>query len=171
MGKALNPVSFCGVQWAKLGQKKLRVALPPPLPFVLTRDGCKDLSLTPSKKVPLDRPVPLLFLAYPESSLLRTCMPACLTAVAFRTQRLPSSYLRQAQLFVCTGWRFLSTAQRGHRTLRDVGSFDGCPFVAQTRTHGSAVRLGGRIGQSLAILNHPGIPTETTWADVLHHDF
>lgn len=62
-------------------------------PFVLTRDGCKDISLTPSKKVPLDRPVPLLFLAYPESSLLRTCMPAYLTAVAFRTQRL-ATYAR-----------------------------------------------------------------------------
>lgn len=71
----VNPVSFCGVQWAKLGQKKLRAALPPPLPFVLTGDGCKDISLTPSKKAPLDRPVPLLFLAYPESSLLRTCIP------------------------------------------------------------------------------------------------
>lgn len=116
MGEALNPVSFCGVQWAKLGQKKLRAALPAPLPFVLTRDGCKDISLTPSKKVPLDRPVPLLVLAYPESSLLRTCIPD--------RRGVPDPELA-TPLFACT--RFLEflcrTALRGHRALRGVGSF------------------------------------------------
>lgn len=114
----LNPVFFCGVQWAKLGQKRLRVAFPPPLPFVLTRDGCKDTSLTPSKKGTPGSPVPLLFLAHPESSLLCTCIPADLTAVEFRTLRLAtpgSAVCVHRSAFLCPA------AQRGHRALRGVG--------------------------------------------------
>lgn len=47
-----------------------------------------------------------------------------------------------------------------------LAPFDGCPFVAQTHTHGSAVRLGGRIEQSLAIWDHSGVSTGETWVHV-----
>lgn len=100
--------------------KKLRFALPPPLPCLRVGQGrLQGHILDTLKKVPLDRPVPLLFLAYPESSLLRTCIPAYLTAVALRIQRVAtpgSAVCVHGLTSVCRA------AQRGHGALRDVGS-------------------------------------------------
>lgn len=156
----LNPVLSGGVQWAKLGQKKPRFALPPPWPFVLTGDGYGvqgHILGTLNIECPwIVQSLSFSWLTLNQACCVPAYLPANLTAVAFRTQRAatPGSAVcvhRLAFLF--------PAAQRGLGALRDVGSFDGCPFVAQTRTRGSAVHLGGRIGQSLAIWDHTGVPT------------